>query len=355
MRIKLFVKTLLTITIAALFFYPAEAVDNDARQPKPLQKFKDERTVTERTIHGLKYMVRQRNPNESWYDYFCNVLLSLGNERGRLDFGFQNFQKDKVQFAFIPFTVFDVKDVGLIVAIKASSIKDIMNEIYLRPRPGREGDFDLAPVSFVESKCKAEDVYFLIYDRPKASVRQINIDFPRFKAGCVAMIRDEEEARQYYRPVRSFAELAGDIVNDTRSEADKTVEKEKKEKCINATHKITRVIVNPQNIGLEFTITLKPGTEDSIYDIKTEFLEGEEVYDIKTKLTKGQSEFKYYVPYEAIPKIVALAKSARKKGFIEEFGVLVKINKELNESEKNLNIYDSALTSADTARFRINK
>lgn len=352
MKTKLLTR-LLSIIILVLFLYPADAKDTNIQQSNPLKDFKDDRTVTERTARGLKYMIRERRPSESWYDYFCNVLLSLGKERNRLDFGFQGFRKDKAKFEFIPFTVFDVNGVGFIVPVKTTSIKETMQTIHLRPRPGQEEVFDLTPVSFVQSKCENEDIYFLIYDKPKIDIYQINIDFPGAEAGYMAIVRNEDVVREHYKPVRSFTELARDVSADTRSDADKAIEKARKEECINATHKIIKIVVNPEKTGLKFTIELKPGTEDGMYNIKTEFLEGEEVYNIKSKLVKGQSEFQYCVPYEKIPKVIRQSVSARKRNFIEKFVARVRMSRELNESEKDINIYNTTLTSANTARFSI--
>lgn len=353
MKIKMLRIILLNIVILVLFSHSAKAEEATAQQIKPLKGFKDDRTVTERTDDGLKYLIRKKRLNEAWYDYFCNVLLSLGEERGRLDFGFQSLQKDKIKLEFIPFTVFDVEGIGLIVPVKTILINEAMKEIHLRPRPGRAEVFDLMPVSFAQRKCEANDIYFLIYARPPAGIRQINIDFPRLKAGCVAIIRNEEAAREYYRPVRSFAEIAADILADTRNDADRAAEKAKKEKCINAVHKIAGIKVNPQEASLKFIVRLKSGAEDGMYNIKTEFLEGEEVYNIKSKLAAGQKEFQYYVPYEKIPKVISLSALARKRNFTEKFAAWVRLSRELNESEKELNIYDAALASVDTVLFSI--
>jgi len=355
MKIKSFVKILLCLIISASFTNQILSKDNKARQISQLKEFKDDRITTERTAYGLKYMIRKRNLNESWYDYFCNVLLSLGKERGRLDFGFQSFQKDKVKFEFIPFTVFDVEGIGLIVPVKTASIEEVMKEIHLRPRQGRREVFDLTPVSFIQSKCDAEDIYFLIYKKPQMDIYQLNIDFLRFKAGCVAIVRNEEAVHNHYRPVRSFTEVARDISIDTRTNKEIAAEEAKKQKCIAAVHKIIKIIVSQEKSGLKFTVELKPGAEDGMYDIKTEFLEGEEIYDTKAKLLKGQGEFQYFVPYAKIPKVVSLSSQAKKKGFNEGFVAWVEISRELDESRANLDIYDSALTSADTAQFWINE
>jgi hypothetical protein len=354
MKIKSFVRVLLSLIISASFTSQVFA-RTKKQEFRQLKEFKDDRTTTERTTYGLKYMIRKRSPGENWYDYFCNVLLSLGKERGRLDFGFQSFQKDKVKFEFIPFTVFDVEGIGLIVPVKTASIEEAMKEIHLRQRPGREEVFDLTPVSFVQSKCDEEDIYFLIYKKPQMDIYQLNIDFPRFKAGCVAVIRNEDSVRNYYRPAYSFTEIARDISIDTRTNKEIAAEEAKKQKYLNTVHKIKKIMIQPQEAGLRFTIELKPGAQDGSYDIKTEFLEGEEIYDTKAKLFKGQSEFQYSVPYERIPKLVSLSASAKKRGFAEKFVAWVRISRELDESGKDLKIYDSALSSADTAQFSIDK
>jgi len=355
MRIKSFVGVLLSLVISASFTSQVFSRGNELQEPTQLKDFKDNRTTIERTTCGLKYMIRKRNFDESWYEYFCNVLLSLGNERGRLDFGFQGFQKDKVKFEFIPFTVFDVEGIGFIIPVKTASIEEAMKEIHLKPRPGRKEVFDLTPVSFVQSKCRAEDVYFLIYKKPKINIYQLNIDFPRFKSGCAAIVRNEEAVRSYYKPAQSFAEIARDISIDTRTNKEKSAEKIKKQKCINAVHKIIKAAVSQEKEGLRFIVELKPGAQDGIYDIKNEFLEGEETYNLKARFLKGQSEFQYLIPYKKIPKVVSLASQAWKKGFSEGFLAWVKISRELDESQMNLDIYDSVLTSAVTAQFWMNE